>query len=174
MRTRPTVATDPSGLALILPPPGLAEDYPWLPPGFGDGTGWSWGAGPREGGGFDWVDPETGVYRYRWHGPDGWEHGIEDLDYHPLGHFDYNAKDRPNPRVAARLINAVERTLRLLGQRPLVGSMFKSAQVGPHGVRKVRVSGFPRDLLFYRAIEGGIVFIRLIHSSRDTPQALVE
>jgi toxin ParE1/3/4 len=77
-----------------------------------------------------------------------------------------------NPRAAERFLDAVERTLRTLERNPMSGIAFDTVVPELQGLRKLRVSGFPRHLIFYQPIRGGIRFVKLLHTSRNIPDAL--
>jgi len=79
-----------------------------------------------------------------------------------------------NPRIADRFFNSVEHTLHLLEHNPQVGTLFRTDHPELQGIRKLRVAGFPRHLIFYQPIKGGIRFIKLLHTSRNIPKALQE
>ena len=78
-----------------------------------------------------------------------------------------------DPGVAERFVVAVEKTLRLLEQMPMAGASLRTSIPSLQGIRKMRVAGFPRHLVFYRPFEGGVIFIRLLHSSREMPKAIL-
>jgi plasmid stabilization system protein ParE len=79
-----------------------------------------------------------------------------------------------NLRVADRFFDAVERTLRLLERSPLAGRVFQTDHTELQRIRKLRVVSFPRHLIFYQPIDGGIKFITLIHTSMNIAAALQE
>ena len=72
---------------------------------------------------------------------------------------------RRDPTAAERLLNAVERSERMLVDMPGIGS---TRDYGPiEGMRMWPVPGFRKHLIFYRPIDDGIEVIRVLHGARD-------
>ena len=70
----------------------------------------------------------------------------------------YIAQD--NPSAADRLVDRIERSLRLLARHPQMGQAMD--QYRP-GLRRFTVANY---LLFFEPIDGGVRLIRVLHSSR--------
>ena len=69
--------------------------------------------------------------------------------------------------AAERFLFAVERTFQHLADMPELGSRWKSVNPKTAEIRVWRIEGFEKHLVFYRALEGGIEVVRIIHGSRD-------
>jgi toxin ParE1/3/4 len=76
--------------------------------------------------------------------------------------------------AAERLVDSVEDTLRALERMPRLGRRWSSPRAGLHEVRYFGVRKLPNHLLFYRAIEGGVEALRLLHAARDLGRAMEE
>jgi toxin ParE1/3/4 len=72
-----------------------------------------------------------------------------------------------SPRAAARFISAVRETLDLIAEQPAMGvSVF----FPPHQqleVRRFRVNGFERYLIFYTVTKTRVLALRVVHGARD-------
>ncbi len=96
--------------------------------------------------------------------------------YSPLARADIDASAAyiagENPDAARRFQHAVRESIDLLLRFPELAPLY------PHpnrqGLRAKLVSGFRNYVLFYTVEPDGIYLVRLLHSSRDLPQALAE
>jgi len=79
-----------------------------------------------------------------------------------IGHF----IARDNPANAARFIDALQERCRLLASHPHLGRARE--ELGP----ELRSLSHGRYVIFYRAIEDGVVIIRFLHGARDLRRAL--
>ena len=61
-----------------------------------------------------------------------------------------------------------------LSGMPGIGSPYETANPRLAGLRCVRISGFPRYLVFYRSLEENIEVVRVLHGSRDIKTILEE
>jgi toxin ParE1/3/4 len=77
-----------------------------------------------------------------------------------------------NPAVAERFLATVEPTLDELARCPGKGSPkhFRSRKLA--GLRSWSLPGFRNYLILYRAIEGGIEVLAVVHGSRNLPRVL--
>jgi toxin ParE1/3/4 len=82
----------------------------------------------------------------------------------------YIAED--SPTQAERLMEMVEATLRTLESSPGIGQVYESGNPRLEGLRSFRVNGFQNHLIFYKEVQGGIVFVHLLHAARDIPSVL--
>lgn len=73
------------------------------------------------------------------------------------------------PDVALRFIDALEEGLQLLVEHPEAGSTCTFASKRLVGLRQWAIPGFPKHLIFYRPVEGGIEVVRVLHGARDLP-----
>jgi toxin ParE1/3/4 len=78
-----------------------------------------------------------------------------------------------SPRAATRLLTAAEKTFEFLAEMPDRGSPWESDNPKTAGIRFFHIKGFPKHLVFYRPLPGGVDIIRVLHSSRDL-QAIFE
>lgn len=79
---------------------------------------------------------------------------------------------RSDGRLAKRWERAVQSALRRLLQNPNTGALcaFRSPRL--LGVRRVPIAGFPRHLIFYRAMDGKLLVLRVVHGARDLESLL--
>jgi toxin ParE1/3/4 len=70
--------------------------------------------------------------------------------------------------AADRLVEDIERVFRLLREHPLAGSDFSEAAPG------LRLFPARRHRIFYRATEGTVEIVRVLHHSREVGKALEE
>lgn len=76
--------------------------------------------------------------------------------------------------LAERYIHAVAETCALLAQHPEVGAAYDSGIRRLAGLRRFRVKGFDRYLIFYLAGRNGIDVVRVLHGARDIDSILEE
>lgn len=72
-----------------------------------------------------------------------------------------------SPASAERFLARVEETLGVLERMPRMGRPWPRPPRPLKGLRVLAVTGFPNHLVFYMPAPGGIVFVDLIHGSRD-------
>ena len=77
----------------------------------------------------------------------------------------YIAED--NPDAAERFLDAAEAAFDLLASMPSMGRAVTFQSPATQGIRVWRIQGFERYLIFYRAVEGGIEIVRVLHGARD-------
>jgi toxin ParE1/3/4 len=76
------------------------------------------------------------------------------------------------PTLSKRWENAVSAALLRVAKNPSAGNPCKFRSPELIGVRKARIEGFPKHLLFYR-IRGSEIFIfRIVHGARDLEKML--
>lgn len=81
---------------------------------------------------------------------------------------------QPSPRTAQRFLEAVDKTLQVLAQNPLVASAWDSPNPALHETRFWSVKGFPKYIVFFRICHGHVVEVmRVLHSARDLEPLLV-
>lgn len=71
------------------------------------------------------------------------------------------------PETAARFVDSAFHSFAALAQTPRMGTALHSQNPALGGIRKWRVSGFPKLLIFYRPVDGVIRIIRVLHASQD-------
>src|ERR1700730_12952763 len=69
--------------------------------------------------------------------------------------------------AAKRFVEATEQTFDALAQMPGIGVPCEFSNPRLHCVRCSPVRGFKKYLIFYRAIEGGIEVLHVLHGARD-------
>lgn len=69
--------------------------------------------------------------------------------------------------VAERFARAAIQTFQKLAQTPRLGPAQPSGQAALGELRKWRIDGFAKALMFYRPIEGGIEVLRVVHAAED-------
>ena len=82
----------------------------------------------------------------------------------------YIAQD--NPDAAINLLEAIERTLSLLGQMPQIGSPGEFWSSRLKDVRRLPVTGFERYLIFYKTNSNSIEILRVFHGRREIENLL--
>ena len=87
----------------------------------------------------------------------------EDID----NYFTY-LEENAGLDVAARFNESVILSLKLLRERPFVGSERPYLSPKLEGIRMWFVKDFENCLIFYRTSDSAIHIIRILHSSRDT------
>lgn len=75
---------------------------------------------------------------------------------------------RDNPDAAKKLLDAIEETLELLADFPLMGS--RRDRFG-HRLRSLPVKRYRRYVVFYRPTKHGIELARVLHGPRDLNRA---
>jgi toxin ParE1/3/4 len=77
-------------------------------------------------------------------------------------------------RVAERFLARVEATSARLSKRPGIGARFDHPHPALAELRCSPVSRFPKYIVFYRPIAGGIQIVRVLHGARDVAGILAE
>lgn len=77
-------------------------------------------------------------------------------------------EENAGPDVAVRFNESVFLSLKLLQERPFLGSERPYFSPVLEGVRIWFVKGFENCLIFYRISDRAIHILRILHSSRDT------
>ena len=77
-----------------------------------------------------------------------------------------------SPASAERLLDAVERAIRVLLSKPRAGRAREFRSPRAYGLRSWVVRGFENHLIFYRPQPGGIEVVRFLHGARDIPNLL--
>lgn len=72
-----------------------------------------------------------------------------------------------NRDAALRFLTSARETFEQIATSPELGSIWGFRNPRLAEVRVWRVRGFKNHLIFYRAIEGGIEIIRVLHGARD-------
>lgn len=81
-------------------------------------------------------------------------------------HWRYIARD--NLPAADRLLNAAEKTFKLIAGNPHIGSQHSFRKLV--GIRSRAVRGFGNYLVFYQTQGEAVVILRVIHGMRDLPR----
>lgn len=79
-----------------------------------------------------------------------------------------------SPQSALRFLSSAEETIRFLADQPRIGHVWNPLHPRLKDVRSFPVKGFPKWIVFYRPLEGGIEVIRILHGARDLPAVLEE
>lgn len=74
---------------------------------------------------------------------------------------------RSSPAASERLIDAVEAALKDLERMPGMGHMWESDEKRLRDVRVWSPKEFPKHLIFYRKIDGGIEWLYFFHGAQD-------
>lgn len=85
---------------------------------------------------------------------------------------DYIASDSPG--AAMRFLDAVQKSLDLIGEQPGIGSRRYAHLPMLEGLRMWAVSDFEKHLIFYIERPNYIDVLRVLHGSREIPAALME
>ena len=72
-----------------------------------------------------------------------------------------------DPATATRFAMAAIQTFQKLSETPHLGPAISSANPHLAGIRKWRVQGFPKMLIFFRPLPGGVEIIRVLHAAQD-------
>lgn len=72
-----------------------------------------------------------------------------------------------NPAAAARFIDAVDATIRVICELPGAGRLRAFEHRALAGIRSWLVTDFANYLVFYRPTEHGIEVLRVLHGARD-------
>jgi len=85
---------------------------------------------------------------------------------------DHIAHDKPN--AALRFLDAMQKSFDLIGEQPGIGSRRYAHLPMMEGLRMWPVSDFEKHHIFYIERPSYIDVLRVLHSSRDLPEALME
>ena len=80
--------------------------------------------------------------------------------------YDYIEQFQDSER-AERLLKAPGETLEVLSRHPQLGRVVELKGSLVAGARMLRVSDFPKHLVFYRVSKRGVEVLRIIHGARD-------
>lgn len=76
--------------------------------------------------------------------------------------------------TAARFVDCVEASFRLISEAPEIGSLCDFDDPRLEGLRVWRVQRFHNYLIDYRVHRDAVQVVRVLHSTRDIPRALSE
>lgn len=93
----------------------------------------------------------------------------QDLDEHAA-----YLQEMAGPRVAIRFLRAAKGAFELLASMPTFGSRWQVDLPGLSELRFFRIKRFPKYVVFYRPVRGGIAVIRVLHSAQDIDRILAE
>lgn len=68
---------------------------------------------------------------------------------------------------ADRFVSAARQSFDAIAQNPKIGPALTSANPRIAGMRKWRVKGFPRILIFYFPAPRGVRIVRILHAAQD-------
>ena len=77
-----------------------------------------------------------------------------------------------SPRTALRFLDAAEDTLRQLATMPGIGERYVTDNPSYQDLRCFPIPKFPSHIVYYKALEDGIVVIRILHGARDVNRIL--
>ena len=69
--------------------------------------------------------------------------------------------------IGVRFYRAAEETFQLLASQSEMGRRTEYRSPLLVGMRMFPMKGFPKYLVFYRPVEGGVEIIRVLHGARD-------
>lgn len=81
--------------------------------------------------------------------------------------FDYIAEN--NPDAALRFFDATRQTIARLASMPSIGSPYRVNNPRLDGLRKWKVKGFERYLIFYLFTDERLEVVRILPAVRDLP-----
>lgn len=84
----------------------------------------------------------------------------------------YYAVDQGVPEVGLRFLDAVEAAVERISSSPAIGSPQAFEDPRLAGLRAWPVPGFDEIRLYYRANEGEILILRVLHDRRDVERHL--
>jgi toxin ParE1/3/4 len=69
--------------------------------------------------------------------------------------------------VAVRFALSANDSFEQISKAPLIKPKIESRQSTLGNIRKGRVNGFPKMLIFYEPVTGGVRIIRVLHTAQD-------
>ena len=84
-----------------------------------------------------------------------------------LRQFRYYLVEQDEPKVADRFLSAVRRTMEGIIRMPQGGAPKRLPRELLRGLRSWPVKGFEDVRVYYRAHEGGVRVVRVLHGKRD-------
>ena len=94
---------------------------------------------------------------------------LADLDLDEQAHFLGIAAGM---ETALRFLDSAAATFEAIARMPGIGEPWRSRQPRLAGLRSIRIQGFENHLAFYRAVEGEVEIVRVLHGTRDLKNAL--
>jgi toxin ParE1/3/4 len=76
-------------------------------------------------------------------------------------------RSEADSETATRFAIAAIKTFQMLSETPHLGPAVPSANPHLIGIRKWRVQGFPKMLIFLRPVPSGVEIIRVLHAAQD-------
>ena len=83
-----------------------------------------------------------------------------------IQHYVYLAENASS-KVAERFLVNAEASFNELAKQPFIGAPLRLQNPTLAGLRKWRVNGFDKHLIFYSPHDGSISIIRVLHSAND-------
>ena len=83
-----------------------------------------------------------------------------------IAHYVYLA-GQAGEAVADRFLSNAETSFNDLAERPMIGAPLELSNPALLGVRKWRVNGFDKYLIFYLPRADGVSIVRVLHGARD-------
>ena len=68
---------------------------------------------------------------------------------------------------ASKFVEAARHSFGVIAQSPHLGPALRSSNPRMAEMRKWRVSGFSKFLIFYQPMTGGVRIVRVLHSAQD-------
>lgn len=84
--------------------------------------------------------------------------------------FEYIAQN--NSDAALRFFDSARQTFSQLARTPGMGSIYEISNPSLQGLRRWKVKGFEKYIIFYRFSEQFLEVLRIIHAGRDIPTIL--
>ncbi len=72
-----------------------------------------------------------------------------------------------SPQSAERVLEAIERTIKSLGDMPGIGRRWDSHDPRLEGMRVAVISPYRNYLIFYRPVANGIEVYRVVHGAQE-------
>jgi len=74
--------------------------------------------------------------------------------------------------IARRFVEQADFTIKELAKTPGIGSPKPYRAKKLAGMRSWWVKGFPKHLILYKLVEGGILVVAIVHGARNIPRIL--
>jgi len=76
-------------------------------------------------------------------------------------------EEKSDGKLAERWSKAVTSAVLRIVKNPRSGTPCRFSPKDLHSIRRVRISGFPKHLIFYRVVNNHVLILRILHGARD-------
>jgi|HubBroStandDraft_6_1064221.scaffolds.fasta_scaffold452327_2 toxin ParE1/3/4 len=76
-------------------------------------------------------------------------------------------EEKSDSKLAERWSKAVTSAVLRILRNPQSGGPCRFNPTELHGIRRIRISGFPKHLVFYSVLENDVLILRVLHGARD-------